>query len=174
LNREAFHPMVAEKKHSMLINAKEIKAILNKIAIFGGFSRKQLDSFLRLLKCITYKKDEFIFKQGDEPTHIYIIRSGEVRIVVNVETEALVIADFREGDCFGETAVIGIQPHSASALAIKDTELIVITAEALLSIYKSDKELFGKLILNIAREACRRLHKADKVLLHYVHNNKSR
>jgi CRP-like cAMP-binding protein len=165
--------MVADKKYYSLVNIAEVKAILSKIAIFGGLNSKQLDSLFRLLKLVTYKKDEFIFKQEDEPTHIYIVRSGEVRIVVNVEAEALVIADFREGDCFGETAVIGIQPHSASALATKDTELIVITAEALLSIYKSDKELFGRLILNIAREACRRLHKADEVLLHYVHNNNS-
>ncbi len=72
------------------------------------------------------------------------------------------------GDCFGETAAIGIQPHSASALAVEDTELIVLSRAALLSIFDSDKELFGMLILNIAREACRRLHKSDEIFLHYV------
>ncbi len=165
--------MLAGKKYRPLANFKEVQVILNKIAIFGGLTEKQLRSFFTLLKRVIYKKDELIFNQGDEPTHIYIIRSGEVRIVVDLDKEPLAIADFKEGDCFGETAVIGIQPHSATALAIKDTELIVITAEALLSIHKSDKDLFGRLILNIAREACRRLHKADEVLLHYVHNNKS-
>jgi CRP-like cAMP-binding protein len=165
--------MAVEKKYYSLVHIAKVKAILNKIAIFGGLSEQQLDSLFPLLRRASYKKDEFIFKQGDEPTHIYIVRSGEIRIVVDIDTEPLAIANFKEGDCFGETAVIGIQPHSASALAIKDTEVIVLTAEALLSIHKSDKDLFGRLILNIAREACRRLHKADEVMLHYVHNNKS-
>jgi len=36
------------------------------------------------------------------------------------------------------------------------------------SLLKSELELFSILILNIAREACRRLHKMDEILLHYV------
>jgi len=46
--------------------------------------------------------------------------------------------------------------------------LIVLSRQALLSIYKQDLELYSILLLNIAREACRRLHHSDEVLLHYV------
>lgn len=79
------------------------------------------------------------------------------------------IASFKEGNCVGETGVIGIQPHSATAIAMTDTDLIVLTSEELLAIYETDKDLFGCLMLNIAREACRRLHKTDETLLHYFH-----
>ena len=64
--------------------------------------------------------------------------------------------------------MIGIQPHAATAITVDDTELIVLSRNALLSLLKSDLELFSILILNIAREACRRLHKTDEILLHYV------
>ena len=63
---------------------------------------------------------------------------------------------------------------TSSALAAADTDLIVLDRHALLSIFELDKELFSLLILNIAREACRRLHKADDVLLHYVFDRKNK
>lgn len=161
--------MTEHKVYYPLLDIENVLPILNKIAIFGGLSDKQLYTIFRLLQKVSYKAGEFIFKQGDSPNHIYIIWSGEVKIVADVEETPLEIITFGIGDCFGETAVIGIQAHSASALAVEDTELIVLSRPALLSIFDSDKELFGMLILNIAREACRRLHRTDEILLHYVH-----
>lgn len=161
--------MGESKVYYPLFDIENVLPILSKIAIFGGLSDKQLYTIFRLLQKVSYKAGEFIFKQGDSPNHIYIIRSGEVKIVADAEEAPLEIITFGVGDCFGETAVIGIQKHSAGALAVEDTELIILSRPALLSIFDSDKELFGLLILNIAREACRRLHKTDEILLHYVH-----
>jgi CRP-like cAMP-binding protein len=158
-----------DKIYEPLLDIENVLPILSKIAILGGLNDKQLYTVFRLLQKVSCNAGEFIFKQGDSPLHIYIIRSGEVKIVADVEETPLEIITFGVGDCFGETAVIGIQAHSASALAVEDTELIVLSRPALLSIFDSDKELFGMLILNIAREACRRLHKTDEILLHYVH-----
>ena len=57
---------------------------------------------------------------------------------------------------------------SATALAVEDTELMVLSQRALHSLHKDDPDLFGLLVLNIAREACRRLHKTDQTFLHYA------
>jgi hypothetical protein len=64
--------------------------------------------------------------------------------------------------------VIGIQPHQGAAIAVIDTQLIVLSRKSLMSIYASDKELFSILILNIAREVCRRLYASDNIFLHYL------
>jgi CRP/FNR family transcriptional regulator, cyclic AMP receptor protein len=157
-----------KKIYEPLWDIENVLPVLDKIAVFGGLSDKQLYTVFRLLQKVSYLAGETIFIQGEEPSHIYIIRSGEVKIVVDSDNRTLELITFTTGDCFGETSVIGIQPHSASALAVKDTELIVLPRKALLSIFEADKELFGLLILNIAREACRRLHKSDEILMHYV------
>ena len=160
--------MGEQKVYLPLLDIESIFSILNKISIFGGLSDKQLYSVFKLLQKVSYSAGEYIFKQGEAPGHIYIIRSGKVKIVINAEGTPLEIIEFGVGQCFGETSVIAIQSHSASAIASEDTELIVLSRTALLSIFDSDKKLFGILILNIAREACRRLHKTDEILLHYV------
>lgn len=160
--------MSEPKIYLPFLDIENVLPILNKIAIFGGLSEKQLYEVFRSLETVSYPAGEIIYKRGDAPSHIYIIRSGEVRIIVDEDDKSLELASFKTGECFGETSVIGIQTHSATAWAIEDTELIVLSRKALFSIFEKDKELFGLLILNIAREACRRLHKTDEMLLHYV------
>lgn len=156
------------KAYEPLRDFAKVRTIMNTISIFGALNEKELAVLVRLLHKVTYTEGERIFEEGDEATHIYIIQSGIVKLVINIDTEPLEIAELRNGHCFGETAVIGILPHSATAMSMCDTELLVLTGEALLSLFKTENLLFGKLILNIAREACRRLHKADETILHYV------
>jgi CRP-like cAMP-binding protein len=151
-----------------LLNIEDVLPIMGEIAIFAGLSDKQLYALFRLLKKAHYRAGEKVFEEGHEPSHIYIVQSGRVKLVVSAEKTPLELIVFGEGRCFGETSVIGIQPHAATAVCIDDTELIVLSRDALLSLYKSDVPLFSTLIFNIAREACRRLHKTDEILLHYV------
>ena len=157
-----------EKQLFPLLDIEDVLPILNEISIFAGLSDKQLYTLFRLLEKAHYKKGEKVFEQDGQPSHIYIIQSGSVKLVINEKSEPLELIVFGEGQCFGETSVIGIQPHAATALAVEDTELIVLSRNALLSLLKTDLDLFSIFILNIAREACRRLYKTDEILLHYV------
>ncbi len=160
--------MTDRKQCLPLTDIENVLAILNRISILAGFTEKQLDEIFRLLEKVSYKAGEKIFEQGEQPSHIYIVESGSVKLVVSRDNTNLELVVFDPGCLFGEASVIGIQPHCATAVAVEDTELIVLSRTALLSIYESDTELFSILILNIAREVCRRLHASDKTLLHYV------
>ncbi|MBN1788148.1 MAG: cyclic nucleotide-binding domain-containing protein [Sedimentisphaerales bacterium] len=160
--------MKEKKTYEPLLDIESVQAILSRITIFSGLSDSQLYTLFRLLSSVSYEANEAIFEQGTEPSHVYIVKSGKVKLVVWEQQIPLELVVFEEGTCFGEASVIGIQPHKGTAIALTHTELIVLSRDALLSIYNSDKELFGILILNIAREVCRRLHASDDVLLHYL------
>ncbi|MHC4873805.1 MAG: cyclic nucleotide-binding domain-containing protein [Planctomycetota bacterium] len=150
-----------------LLDVEEVVPILNKIAVFGGLNDRQLADIFKLLQKTKYAKGSFVFEKGDSPSHIYIVLSGRVELLLEAGGKFLAKNIFEKGDCFGETAVIGIQKHTASAVALEETKLIVLPRKALFNIWETDKELFGMLVLNIAREACRRLNQADETLLHY-------
>lgn len=151
-----------------LLNIEDVLPILSEISIFAGLSDKQLYTLFRLLQKAHYTDGEKVFEQDSQPSHIYVVQSGKVKLVVNAKQTPLELIVFEQGQCFGETSVIGIQPHGATAIAVGNTELIVLSRNTLLSLYKCDLELYSILILNIAREACRRLHNTDEILLHYV------
>lgn len=159
----------AEHLLKPLLDVDQVVAILDEISLFGALTSEQHYSLFQRLQQVHYLAHETIFKQGDQPSHIYIILSGHVRLVFDAQEHPLSMGELGPGECFGETSVIGIQTHSASTIAVEDTELLVLSKEALMDIFNDDVELFARLMLNIAREACRRLHQSDESLLHYIH-----
>lgn len=163
---------MADKFYEPLLDVENVLGILNKISIFAGMTEKQLYRLFRLLEEVGYRKNEIIFHQGDVPSYIYIIKSGKVKIFKEEDHTILELIVIGAGQSFGVSSIIGIQHHGASAMAVEDTELIVLSRKMLMSIYESDMELFSKLIFNIAREVCRRLHSSEDILLHYLTTNK--
>ena len=160
--------MEDKKTYEPLFDIENVLPILNKISILAGLSDPQLYKLFKLLSQVTYKANETVFEQGEEPGHIYIVKKGKVKLVIWEDDTPLELIVFEEGHCFGEASVIGVQRHQGTVIAVEDTELIVLSRKVLMSIYDSDKELFSILILNIAREVCRRLYASDDVLLHYL------
>ncbi|MBE0536063.1 MAG: cyclic nucleotide-binding domain-containing protein [Phycisphaerae bacterium] len=160
--------MTDHKTCTAFLDVANILPILNKVSILAGLSPDQLYSVFRLLERVSYKEGEVVFERGEKPSHIYIIESGKVRLYAANGQATLEVVVFDEGQCFGEASVIGIRPHSVTAVAAEDTELIVLSRKALMSIYEQDTRIFSVLILNIAREACRRLHASSESLLYYI------
>ena len=157
-----------DKQTEQLLDVDSILPILGKMTILAGLSEKQLYELFRVLEKVSYRAGQKIFEQGDEPSYIYIIKSGRVKLSVSEDGTDLELVVFEQGRCFGEASVIGVQPHGATATAMEATELIVLSRNALLSIYHDDLALFSILILNIAREVCRRLHGSSETLLQYI------
>lgn len=163
--------MNGEKYRQPLLEVESILPILNRIAIFGGLDDTQLYTVFHLLETEHYNKGEFIFRKGESPSHIMIIRSGRVHIVEEVNGIHVELFEFNTGDCFGETSVIAIQPHSVDALAMDNAELLILPRQRLFALYDEDPRLFGMLMMNIAREACRRLKRTKNTMLQYALNN---
>ena len=160
--------MSPEKYRLPLLDVENVLPILNKISIFGALDDQQLYVVFQLLEVEQYKKGEFIFRQGDAPSHIRIIRSGRIHMIEEIDGTPLKLLEFGTGDCFGETSVLAIHTHTASALAVEDTELLVMPRDKLFHLYNTEPKLFGMLMMNIAREACRRLIKTEDTMLHYA------
>jgi CRP/FNR family transcriptional regulator, cyclic AMP receptor protein len=156
-----------KKIYLPLLEIEKVLPILNKISIFGGLNDMQLYKVFRLLETVEYQAGEIIFRKGEQPAHIYIIETGRVELLLEGTRAVFERAIFEVGQCFGESAVIGIQPHTATAVALAACQLIVLSRRALMAFYEDDPALFGILILNIARETCRRLNQTDEILLHY-------
>jgi CRP-like cAMP-binding protein len=66
--------------------------------------------------------NEVIFKQGDAPGFVYVVRSGSVRIYRELEGKSTTLGVLKPGEMFGEMAVFSRKPRSASAQAVGATE----------------------------------------------------
>ena len=142
-----------------------IFSTLNEISLFGGLTAGELEFLIPMLTTTSFKKGEAVFTQGQSPNNIFIIQSGEIKIVKQQDGIEIELIRFKEGNLFGETELIGIFKYIASAIAITDVKLLVFSKSALYSLHSKDMKLFSKILLNVARESCRRTAKADEYWL---------
>jgi CRP-like cAMP-binding protein len=80
----------------------------------------------------TYADGEVIVQEGDLTRDMFVIRSGKVRITKQVGEREVELATLERGDFFGEMSLLESLPRDATARAIGETELLVISAGALL------------------------------------------
>jgi EAL domain-containing protein (putative c-di-GMP-specific phosphodiesterase class I) len=73
-----------------------------------------------------------IFSEGDQGNIAYVIESGLVEISTTEEGKQIVLGVLTKGQLFGEMALIDGAPRTASAVAIKDTVLTVVSREQLM------------------------------------------
>lgn len=70
-----------------------------------------------------------IFEGGDVGDCAYVIDRGRVEVATNYNGEKTVLGIMGPGEILGDMAIIDDEPRSASAIAIDDTVLTVITPE---------------------------------------------
>ena len=90
-----------------------IDKILMQIPVFQDLNNRELQIIKRILHQREYGKQEIIFSQGDVGLGMYIVVSGQVEITCDPGSH--VLADLKEGDFFGELALLDDAPRSASA-----------------------------------------------------------
>jgi CRP-like cAMP-binding protein len=79
-----------------------------------------------------------IFEPGEPAEALYIILSGEVRIVDETEDD---VARLGRGDFFGELSLLRRTSHSRRAEAVEDSELMVLPQQPFEALLAQDAEL---------------------------------
>ena len=101
-----------------------------------------------------------VFRQGDPGQSIYVIRSGEVRVVKSANGKHRVVAMLGTGEIFGEMAVLTGRPRSATIQVTKDAELLRIPARRLEEMISGAGELPIRLLKRLAD----RLDQANRLI----------
>jgi CRP/FNR family cyclic AMP-dependent transcriptional regulator len=100
---------------------------------------------------------EILFNEGDRGEIMYLIREGKIKITKGRGDEEKTLAVLKEGDFFGEMAIIDGSPRSAGAVAVTPVSLLVIDKES----FKA-KLRENPLIEYVLETLTRRLRTADE------------
>ncbi|WP_052716202.1 cyclic nucleotide-binding domain-containing protein [Magnetospira sp. QH-2] len=86
-----------------------------------------LDEIAETLETRVFNTGESIFKEGDKGDRAYFVRIGGVEISKTASDGQLIhLGTIHPGDIFGEMALIDGAPRMANAMAIKDTECVIL------------------------------------------------
>jgi CRP/FNR family cyclic AMP-dependent transcriptional regulator len=107
--------------------------LLQKVPTFARLTNDQLALLARSVGTQIFERDEVIFHQGSIGSTLYIIVLGQVRIFTISEAgQELTVTLFRDGDFFGEMALLDGQPRAASAKAMCRTTTLTLHRAAFL------------------------------------------
>ncbi len=76
-------------------------------------------------------KDMYLFREGDAPDAMYIVKSGELAVTKTKGTSEILLASLSPGGMVGEMAIFDMKPRSANVKALKDSEVIVLPYDSL-------------------------------------------
>lgn len=138
--------------------------LLQTMPIFGGISDESLKFLLERAKEVQVAKDDFFFRENDQGSSMFVLEEGRVAVLKSWVGQTQSLAILNRGDCFGEMALIEMGARSASVQATEDCTAIEVSIDILHELYQHDLEQFTIIQMNMGREVCRRLRKADDLL----------
>ena len=148
-----------------LTDFDSVRAIFAELRIFGGITEAQQVTIFGRLEQWRLSAGDVVFHKGDEPRHIFIVKSGQIDVQIAESGVVIHKHQLEVGECCGEASLMSMHRHTATAVAAVDSEVLALSRHALISLRHEDVDLFALLMMNLARELARRLYLTDQMLL---------
>lgn len=134
----------------------------HEIELFKGRKPETLAALEAYMEKRSFKAGDKIFDSGDTGDELFLIRRGEVRILLTLdEAHSHHISTFGRGAFFGEMSFLDGRPRSARAMAYTDTDLYVLSRAGFERLSEDHKKVALSLMDGLARVLSGRLRYAN-------------
>ena len=111
---------------------------------------------------------ETLFHTGDPGEALFVVRSGSIELYIkDTAGQKIVLTIAEEGSLFGELSLLDSGPRTATAIALSDSELLVLDRDDLLLLFQKRPEA----ALNMLAAMSTMTRKADELLRTRVSRN---
>lgn len=142
---------------------------LRQMPVFGGLTDEELANVVSLATTLEAPRGTLVVRQGDLAKELFVIQRGSMEVLAKIgDEEERVLSRLGAGDCFGEMALIDIQPRSASVRALEDSVLISLSNKAFRTLSGWNLQTYTLIVMNLAREISRRLRRADGLVAEFA------
>ena len=120
---------------------------VRRVPIFKELRDDFLVRLASVMDELSFPPNYSIFRQGEEGRSLYIVISGKVKAHIGNRK----LAEFAQGESFGEMAVFDSQTRSASATTLEVTECLELTQEQLYDAIEETPEIAVNIIGILSR-----------------------
>jgi CRP/FNR family cyclic AMP-dependent transcriptional regulator len=93
-----------------------------------------------------------LFRQGDEPNGVYILRKGAATLTSKSDGDAVLKVRAGAGSLLGVPAVVGAKPYSLTAEAMEGAEISVLSCEDFVKLMHTEPSLAFRVLQVLAEE----------------------
>jgi CRP/FNR family cyclic AMP-dependent transcriptional regulator len=111
--------------------------LIKKVPLFSKLSKKELGEVAHIADELDLPKGKVMAVEGDRGREFFVLLEGEA----DVKKGDMSINTMREGDFFGEIALVTQMPRTASVTATTDVRVLVITDRDFSALLKHSPEV---------------------------------
>jgi CRP/FNR family cyclic AMP-dependent transcriptional regulator len=131
---------------------------LRTVPLFAHLGTAELARVASAVRERGYPKNSVIFFEDDPGDALYVVVSGQVKVVlIGEDGREVILAVLGAGDFFGEMSLIDDEPRSAHVIAMDDARLLVLRRED----FHRALEETPRIALGLLRALSQRLRRAD-------------
>ncbi|MBI3606924.1 MAG: Crp/Fnr family transcriptional regulator [Nitrospirae bacterium] len=119
---------------------------LQRVNLFQEMTGEEMRELERTTRMESVKKRSAVFLPGEPSRHVYLLKTGRVKISrVSEEGREVTLALLEPGEIFGELEVLDDSPRDTIAEALDDSAICLIPREQFLALVRLKPELSFRL-----------------------------
>ncbi|MCH7875156.1 MAG: Crp/Fnr family transcriptional regulator [Gemmatimonadetes bacterium] len=131
---------------------------LHGVPLFSRLGEAELARVAEAARERTYPKNSVILFEDDPGDALYIVVTGQVKVVlIGEDGREVILSVLGESDFFGEMSLIDDEPRSAHVIAMEDANLLVLRRED----FQNALEAHPRIALGLLLALSHRLRRAD-------------
>ncbi len=110
---------------------------MNQKDLLWKLERSFVKEIMALAVKESHKKEEMLFREGNEASHLYILTKGYVKLTIGDTDKSVYIVN-HPGEIFGWSSIVGRDVYTASAECVEPTSVQKINRDELLKLMERD------------------------------------
>lgn len=120
--------------------------LIKTVPLFGGLSRSQLANVAQLADEVSVPSGKELIAEGDRGRQFFVLVEG----AADVRRKGRRINTMKQGDFFGEIALVADRPTTASVTVTEPSRLLVITATGFRRLLRDSPDVQVKVLHALA------------------------
>jgi small-conductance mechanosensitive channel/CRP-like cAMP-binding protein len=139
-----------------------VRRMLAGVELFQSLSQAEMNHLVNSTKLKLFARGENLCRQGEAGDSFYIIREGQVAVLVNNPAgQPVTVAHLGRDAFFGEMSLLTGEPRSGTVCAETDTEVLCVSKQDFANILQKNAGLAGQLAIILEKRMAERRSKME-------------
>jgi len=117
------------------------------------------------------RRNTVVIQKGDESGVLYVVISGRLKVTVaDGQGKEVILNTLGPGDYFGELAILGDMPRTATVMSLEDSKLLTLSRKAFLDLVREQPDIALAVIRNLTERVSQLTEQVGRLALGDVYS----
>jgi len=145
--------------------------MLASIPLFSGLDARTLEVVEQHSAWQPVRKHTVVIQKGNESGVLYVVIAGRLKVsVADDQGKEVILNTLGPGDYFGELAILGDMPRTATVVSLEDSKLLTLSRKAFLDLVREQPDIALAVIRNLTERVSQLTEQVGRLALGDVYS----